>query len=153
MAFVDLTKAFDTVIRHLLWNILRKCGCPPTFVAMLQQFHTGLCSQVVIADSQSSSIPVDVGENQGCVLAPIIFNQLPVTMTHVFHRDLYSSDCVEIEHRLDGGLFSQRRLQAKTNLTTQVTKLTSAVTSAVQCADDAAFPSITADGHKRSLDI
>ena len=45
MAFVDLTKAFDTVNRDL-WNILQKFGCPPTFIAILQQFHTGMCAQV-----------------------------------------------------------------------------------------------------------
>ena len=40
MAFVDLTKAFGTVNRDLLWNILHKFVCPPTFIAILQQFHT-----------------------------------------------------------------------------------------------------------------
>jgi len=29
MVFVDLAKAFDTVNRTLLWEILRKFGCPP----------------------------------------------------------------------------------------------------------------------------
>ena len=36
MAFVDLTKAFDTVNWDLLWNILRKFGYPPTFITILQ---------------------------------------------------------------------------------------------------------------------
>ena len=56
LAFVDLTKAFDTVNRDLLWNILRKFGCPLTFIAILQQFHTGMCAEVVMAGSQSSSM-------------------------------------------------------------------------------------------------
>ena len=64
MAFVDLTKAFDTVNQDL-WNILRKFGYPPTFIAMLQ-FHTSMCAQVVKAGgSQSSSFPVEVGVKQG----------------------------------------------------------------------------------------
>ena len=67
-------------------------------------------------------------------------------MTLVSHRDLQLSDCVGIEYRLDGGLFSLRRLQAKT-------KTSSAVASALQYADDAVFPSFTADGLQRSLDI
>ena len=113
LAFVDLTKAFDTVNRDLLWNIHRKFGCHPTFTSLLQQFHTGMCAQVVMAGSQSSSFPVEVGVRQGCVLAPIIFNLLLVAITLVSHRDLQSSDCVEIEYRLDGGLFNLRRLQAK----------------------------------------
>ena len=146
MTFVNLTTAFDAVNRCLLWNILRKFGCPPAFIAILQQFNTGICAQVVMTGSQSSSFPVEVGVKQGCVLAPIIFNLLIVAMTLVSHCDLQSSDCVGIEYRLDGDLFNQRRLQAKT-------KTSSAVISAHQYADDAAFSSVTADGLQRSLDI
>ena len=145
LVFVDLTNAFDTVNRDLLWNILRKFGCPPNFIAILQQFHTGLCAQVVMAGSQSSTFSVEVGVKQGCVLAPIIFSLLIVAMTLVSHHDLYSSDCVEIEYRLDGGIFNLLRLQAKTK--------TSARISALQYADDAAFPSLTADRLQRSLNI
>ena len=119
MAFVDLAKAFDTINRDLLWNILRKFCCPPTFIALLQQFHNGMCAHVVMAGSQSSSFPVEVGVKQGCVLVPIIFNLLPVAMTLVSHRDLQSSDSVGIEYRLDGGLFNLRRLQAKAKILPQ----------------------------------
>ena len=70
--------------------------CPPTFIAILQQFHTGTCAQVVMAGSQSSSFPFEVGVMQGCVLAQIIFKLLLVTITFVSHRDLQSSDCVGI---------------------------------------------------------
>ena len=91
MAFVDLTNALDEVNRDLLWNILRKNWLPSH---LLQQFHTGLCAQVVMAGSQSSSIPVEVGVKQGCVLALIIFDLLLVAMTLVSHRDLRSSDRV-----------------------------------------------------------
>ena len=75
MAFVDLTNAFDTVNQDL-WSILHIFGFPPTFIAILQQFHTGMCAHVVMAGSQSSSFPVEVGVKQCCVLAPIIFNLL-----------------------------------------------------------------------------
>ena len=137
MAFVDLTKEFDTVNRDLLWNIRRKFGCPPTFIA-IQQFHSGMFANVVMAGSQSSSNPVEVGLKQVCVLSPIIFNLLLVSITLLSRHDLQSSDCVGIECRLDGGHFNIRRLQAKT-------KTSSAMISALQYADDAAFPSLTAD--------
>ena len=96
-----------------------------------------MCAQVVMAGSQSSSFPVEVGVMQGCVLAPIIFNLLIVAITLVCHRDLQSSDCVGIEYRLGGGLFNLRRLQVKT-------KTYSAMISAFQYAEDASFPSLTA---------
>ena len=60
MVFVDLTKVFDAVNGDLLWNILCKFGCPLTLIATLQQFHTGMCAQVVMAGPQSSSFPVEV---------------------------------------------------------------------------------------------
>ena len=63
MVFVDLTKAFDTVNRYVLWNIL--FSRLPTLVDILQQFHAGMCALVVIAGSQSSSFPIDVGVKQG----------------------------------------------------------------------------------------
>ena len=67
-------------------------------------------------------------------------------MTLVSHRDLQSPDCVGIEYSLDGGLLCLRRLQVKT-------KTSSAVISALQYADDAAFLSLTADGLQRILDV
>ena len=115
-------------------------------LAILQQFHTGMCAQVVMAGSQSSRFPVEVGVKQGCVVAPIIFNLLLVAISLVSHRDLQSSDCVGIEYCRDGGLFNLRRLQAKT-------MTSSAVISAIQYADDAAFPCLTADRLQPSLDI
>ena len=119
---------------------------PSHFFAIPQQFQTGMCAQVVMAGSQSSSFPVEVGVKQGCVLAPIIFNLLLVAITLVSHRDLQSSDFVGIEYRLDGGLFNLRRLHAKT-------KTSCTMISALQYADDAAFHSLTADGLQRRLDV
>ena len=144
LAIVDLTQAIDTVNRDLLWNILRKFGCPPTFIAMLQQIHTGMCAQVVMAGSQSTSLPVDLGVKQGSILAPITFNLLLVAITLVSHRDMQSSDFVGIEYRRDGGLISLRSLQAKN-------KTSCAVISALHYADNAVFPCLNADGLQCSL--
>ena len=79
------------------------------------------------------------------IKAPIIFNLLLVAITLVSLRDL-KSDCVRIEYRLDGGLFNLQRLQAKT-------KNSYAMISALQYADDAAFPSLTGDGLQRGLAV
>ena len=146
MGFVDLTKSLDTVNRDHLWNILHKFGCPPTLITILQQFHAGMCAHVVMTGSKSSNFHVEVGVKQGCVLALIIFNLLLVTMTLVSHSDLQLSDCIGIVYCLDGGLFNLRHIQAKT-------KTSFAVIYFLQYADDAAFPSLTAEGLQRSLDV
>ena len=128
--------------------------------AVLVLFEWSLCSECYVNDRcdpsavwavtvvlilQSSSFPVEVGVKHGCFLAPIIVNLLLVAMTLVSYRDLQSSDCVGIEHRLDR-LFILRHLQAKT-------KTSSAIIFALWYADVAAFPSLAADGLQRSLDV
>ena len=48
MAFVDLTKAFDTVSRDGLWKIMAKLNCPPKFlaIAMVRQLHGSIQTRV-----------------------------------------------------------------------------------------------------------
>ena len=41
-AFINLTKAFDTVSRDCIWKVLMKLGCPPKFLAILQQLWWAL---------------------------------------------------------------------------------------------------------------
>ena len=146
MAFAYLTKAFYTVNRNIPMNILCKFGCTPYFNAILQQFHSGMSAQVVMAGSESFSFPVDVGVKQGCVLAPIILSLFLVAMTLVSHRILQPPLSVGAEYHHNGGLFNLRRLQAKT-------KTSSAVISALQYTDNAAIYSLTVDEFQRNLDL
>ena len=39
--FVDLTKAFDTVSREGIWEIMGKFGCPRKFITIVRQFDDG----------------------------------------------------------------------------------------------------------------
>ena len=96
--------------------------------------------------SQSSSFPVNAGEKQGCVLAPIIFNLFLAAITLVSHSVFEPLDTVGIEYRIYGGLLYLRCLQAKS-------KTSSALISAIQYADEAAFPSLTTDRLQRNLDV
>ena len=45
-AFVDLTKAFDTVIRDRLWKIPARLSCSPKFLTILRQLYEGQQGQV-----------------------------------------------------------------------------------------------------------
>ena len=42
MGFKDLQKAYDTVDRTLLWQVLTRIGVPPQMIAVIQQFHDGM---------------------------------------------------------------------------------------------------------------
>ena len=73
-AFVDLTKAFDTISRDGLWKILARLRRPHEFLTILRQLHEGQQGQVKCIWSLSGSFPISNGVNQGCVLAPTLFS-------------------------------------------------------------------------------
>ena len=70
MVFVDFSKAFDTVGRTGLWQLLRKYGCPEKFTPMIEALHTGMMANVSVGGEVSESFSVTNGVKQGCVLAP-----------------------------------------------------------------------------------
>ena len=44
--FVDSTKAYDSVDRELLWDVLRRFGVPPKVLAVIRNFHDGMRARV-----------------------------------------------------------------------------------------------------------
>ena len=145
MVFVDLSKAFDTVKRDLLWDVLMRIGCPIKFVNILRQFHDGMTARVSIRGQESSPFPVCTGVRQGCVLAPILFNIFLLCVTQLLHKGIEENSGVTVEYRLDGNLFNIRRLHAKT-------KLHKVRILEMQYADDCAIVSHSPQGLQSVLD-
>ena len=114
-AFIDLTKAFDTVSREGLWKIMFKLGCPPKFLTILQQLHVGQKGQVKHTGSISEPFPINNGVKQGCVLAPTLFAIFFSMMLQEATADV--TEGLYIRYRTDGGIFNLRRLLAKTKTT------------------------------------
>ena len=42
MCLIDLQKAYDTVDRTLLWQVLTRIGVPTQMIAVIQQSHGGM---------------------------------------------------------------------------------------------------------------
>ena len=75
LSFIDLTKAYDSVDRTFLWDVLARFGVPPRMLAVIHQFHDGMQACVRLDDGECWD-KFDVGQDlrQGCVLAPLLFN-------------------------------------------------------------------------------
>ena len=69
MVFVDFSKAFDTVGKTGLWQLLKKYGCPEKFTRMIEALHTGMMATVSVEGEVSESFRVTNGVKQGCVLS------------------------------------------------------------------------------------
>ncbi len=146
MAFVDLSKAFDTVQRELLWDVLLRFGCPNKFVNILRQFHNGMTARVSIGGKESEPFLVRTGVRQGCVLAPVLFNIFLLCVTKLLHKEIENGSGIAVDFRLDGNLFNIRRLQA-------TRKLFREHVLELQYADDCVFVAHTPEDLQTVLDV
>ena len=74
ICFIDLQKAYDTVDRTLLRQVLTRIGVPPQMIA-IRQFHDGMRACERPNDGVCSDwFEVEQGLRQGCVLSPLLFN-------------------------------------------------------------------------------
>jgi len=144
MVFIDLTKAFDTVNRPLLWEVLGRFGCPDRFLRVLKALHDGARVRVIGGGGKSDPFEVCTGVRQGCVIAPVIFNLFLAAVMLAAKQRIKPEDCISLTYRLDGNLFNLRRLKAHTRVTQEdILEL--------QYADDAAVTGSTAAGLQRNL--
>ena len=75
VCFIDLTKAYDSVDRTLLWTVLARFGLPQIMISVIRQFHDGMRVCVRLDDRVCSRwFAVEQGLRQGYVLAPLLFN-------------------------------------------------------------------------------
>ena len=118
MTFVDLTKAFDIVSRDGLWKIMTQFGFPPRYIAMLRQFHDGMQARVQNDGEYTEPFAVTNGVKQGCVMAPTLFSIMFSAMLTDAFEDVDAG--FPTRYRLDGKFLNLRRLQAKSNVQTDV---------------------------------
>ena len=74
MCFVDLTKAFDSVNRELLWYKLHKYKLSCKFINIMQSLYSDLYARVKTREGLTDPFPIEVGTRQGCNLSPMLFN-------------------------------------------------------------------------------
>ena len=75
ICFIDLVKAYDSVDRVLLWEVLARFGVPPRMIKVIRTFHDGMRARVQLdAGDFSAWFNVCQGFRQGCMLSPLLFN-------------------------------------------------------------------------------
>jgi hypothetical protein len=74
MAYVDFTKAYDSIHREALWHALALYGVHDKLIRLLQDLHTDNMSRVRLDGQVGTEFKVTSGVRQGCVIAPTLFN-------------------------------------------------------------------------------
>ena len=78
MIFVDFSKAFDTVGRTGLWQLLGKYECPEKFTTMIETLHTGMIANVSVGGEGSESLCHKWGQARLCT-GPHALLHLPIS--------------------------------------------------------------------------
>ena len=120
ICFIDLAKAYDSVDRVLLWEVLARFGVSPRIIKVIRMFHDGMRARVQLDDGDFSAwFNVCQGLRQGCGLSPLLFNILfAAVIIVVLQRfaedplivsDLDAPKCEDGRPRKEGTLEMARR--------------------------------------------
>ena len=85
-AFIDFRKAFDSVKRETLLNVLQKNGINGKMVTMIKSIYNIVLSCVRCPYGKTIFFDCPNGVKQGCILSPILFSLLVQEITNEIHR-------------------------------------------------------------------
>jgi hypothetical protein len=72
--FIDFKKAYNSIKREVLYNILLEYGIPKKLVRLIKMCLNETYSKVRIGKLLSDKFPIQNGLNQGDALSPLLFN-------------------------------------------------------------------------------
>ena len=70
---MDFQKAFDSLAREKIWQVLRSYGIPEKFVHIIKNWHNNSQSVVIYEGKISDWFKITTGVKQGCVISGLIF--------------------------------------------------------------------------------
>jgi hypothetical protein len=93
--FIDSKKAYDSVRREVLYNILIEFGIPMQLVRLIKLCLTESYSRVRVGKNLSDMSPIRNGLKQGDSLSPLLFNfalEYAIGRVQVIQDDLKLND-------------------------------------------------------------
>ena len=73
LGFVDISKAYDSVNRDILWKKLEKIGIKGAFLETLKALYSGDSIRCLFNNTKTGPVYLRRGLRQGCSLSPLLF--------------------------------------------------------------------------------
>ena len=73
LVFVDFSKAFDSVDREKMFEILKLYGIPDKIISAIRVLYTDTSSTILTTDGETPPFSINAGILQGDTLAPFLF--------------------------------------------------------------------------------
>ena len=93
-AFVDFTKAFDYVVRDVIWYKLIKIGVRGKLLNVLKSMYANVKSRVKLMNETSDDFECSLGVRQGECLSPFLFAMYLNDLEEEFH--LMGADGIDV---------------------------------------------------------
>ena len=94
MCFVDLEKAFGTVLRKVFEWAMRMKGIPEVLVRSVIRLYEGAKTRVRVDSELSEELQAKVGMHQGSMLSPFLFALVVDIVNEFPERVRYVSYCM-----------------------------------------------------------
>ena len=72
--FLDLAKAFDTVVHQSVFKALQEKGVPRHVITLVKDLYSGASTQIRTPVGKTRQIQINAGVKQVCPLSPILLN-------------------------------------------------------------------------------
>jgi hypothetical protein len=72
--FIDFKKAYDSVKREVLYNIVLEAGILKKLVRLIKMCLNETCSKIRVGKQLHDKFPIQNGLKQGDALSPLLFN-------------------------------------------------------------------------------
>ena len=73
LTFIDFKKAFDSIHRGKMMQILKAYGIPPNLLRAIERMYTNTKARVISPDGETEMFDITAGVLQGDTLAPFLF--------------------------------------------------------------------------------
>ncbi|CAO2043645.1 unnamed protein product [Urochloa humidicola] len=107
MVFIDLKKAYDKVLRNVMWWALEKHKVPTKYITLIKDMYKDAMTFVRTCDGDTSDFPIKIGLHQGSALSPYLLALVMDEVTRDIQGDipwcmLFADDVVLVDESKAG---------------------------------------------------